>query len=363
MAFVNYNNREITAKIVYYGPALSGKTTCLKYLYNNKVLKTKSKLITLDTDGDRTLFFDFLPVEIGKVGNYSVKIQLYTVPGQVAYNTTRKMVLQGADGIVFVADSQKVQRKTNIESLQNLKNNLQANNLVFSEIPLVFQYNKRDLTDVLTVSELDETLNTSHKPYFPTIATVGENVVESVNAIMKSVLIYLKNRLTIFQKDRTVFFQRDQVNPVPDSGSREKDYRHQVLSKEDTSAEIPREEKLFELDSPVTQEKRNDFVTEQISRQEVNEQSDEIFDLKDYNMTESDSENQSEELKDEDFFFPGEEKEDLSEADFPPPPPKNESPPVRITRKINVPVEVSIPADKKEVELDLNIKVILKKEP
>lgn len=358
MAFVNYNNREITAKIVYYGPALSGKTTCLKYLYNNKVLKTKSKLITLDTDGDRTLFFDFLPVEIGKVGNYSVKIQLYTVPGQVAYNTTRKMVLQGADGIVFVADSQKVQRKTNIESLQNLKKNLQANNLVFSEIPLVFQYNKRDLTDIMEVGELDRELNTSNKPYYPTVATVGENVVEAVNAIMKSVLIYLKNRLTIFQKDRTMMFSRDQVSttPAPKSAASP----DQTLSKEDTSAEIPQDEDLFELGSPVTQEKRNDFMTEQINRREANEASDDIFDLKDYNMAESDAESKNE-LKDEDFFFPGEEKKRQSEVPLPPRPAAGEDAPATVTKNLEVPVEVIIPAGKDEVRLDLNIKLVIKR--
>ncbi|HNX97632.1 MAG TPA: gliding-motility protein MglA, partial [Candidatus Aminicenantes bacterium] len=114
MAFVNYNNKEITAKIVYYGPALSGKTSCIRYIYNDNQVGNKGKLITLDTDGDRTLFFDFLPLEIGKVGNFAIKIQLYTVPGQVAYDTTRKLVLQGADGIVFVADSQVVMREQNV---------------------------------------------------------------------------------------------------------------------------------------------------------------------------------------------------------------------------------------------------------
>jgi small GTP-binding protein len=359
MAFVNYNNREITAKIVYYGPALSGKTTCLKYLYNNKVLKTKSKLITLDTDGDRTLFFDFLPVEIGKVGNYSVKIQLYTVPGQVAYNTTRKMVLQGADGIVFVADSQKVQRKTNIESLQNLKKNLQANNLVFSEIPLVFQYNKRDLTDVMPVQELDRELNTSNKPYYPTVATVGENVVEAVNAIMKSVLIYLKNRLTIFQKDRTVLFSKDQLYTSP--ASKAAVSPDATLSKEDTSAEISQDDNLFELGSPVTQEKRNEFVTEQIDREDVDEVSDDIFDLKDYNMDSSDAPNNSE-LKDEDFFFPGEEKEEPSKVDPPSPSSAGRPEPVKVSKNIQVPVEVIIPPGKDEVRLDLTVKLIIKRE-
>ena len=148
MAFVNYNNKEITVKIVYYGPALSGKTTCLKYIYDSGEYRKKGKLITLDTDGDRTLFFDFLPIEIGKLGDYAIKIQLYTVPGQVAYNTTRKLVLQGSDGIVFVADSQVVMREKNTDSFQNLKDNLKANNIPLEETPLIFHYNKRDLKDI-----------------------------------------------------------------------------------------------------------------------------------------------------------------------------------------------------------------------
>ncbi len=165
MAFVNYNNKEITVKIVYYGPALSGKTTCLQYIYEGGAYKKKGKLITLDTDGDRTLFFDFLPIEIGKLGDYSIKIQLYTVPGQVAYNTTRKLVLQGSDGIVFVADSQMVMRDQNVDSFNNLQENLKANNIVFAETPLIFEYNKRDLKEILPLDILNQDLNPENKAW------------------------------------------------------------------------------------------------------------------------------------------------------------------------------------------------------
>lgn len=211
MAFVNYNNKEITVKIVYYGPALSGKTTCLKYIYESGEYRKKGKLITLDTDGDRTLFFDFLPIEIGKLGDYAIKMQLYTVPGQVAYNTTRKLVLQGADGIVFVADSQVVMREPNVDSLNNLKENLKANNINFEESPLIFQFNKRDLKDVLPIDILNKDLNTENKAFFPTIGTTGENILEGLHTIMKMVIIHLKNKLSIFQKDKTVMFSRDEV--------------------------------------------------------------------------------------------------------------------------------------------------------
>ncbi|MCP5046794.1 MAG: hypothetical protein GY940_06460 [bacterium] len=211
MAFVNYNNKEITVKIVYYGPALSGKTTCLQYVYESGEYRKKGKLITLDTDGDRTLFFDFLPIEIGKLGDYSIKMQLYTVPGQVAYNTTRKLVLQGSDGIVFVADSQVVMRDQNVDSFNNLKENLKANNISFAETPMIFQYNKRDLKDVLPPDILNNDLNPENKAFFPSIGTTGENVLEGLHTIMKMVIIHLKNKLSIFQKDKTVMFSRDEV--------------------------------------------------------------------------------------------------------------------------------------------------------
>ncbi len=211
MAFVNYNNKEITAKIVYYGPALSGKTTCLRYIYTSSQVENKGKLITLDTDGDRTLFFDFLPMEIGKLGNYTIKIQLYTVPGQVAYDTTRKLVLQGADGVVFVADSQVVMREQNIDSFSNLKKNLRLNNLNIEEIPLIFHFNKRDLREILPLDTLNKDLNREHKSFFPTVATSGENVIEGLHTIIKLVIIHLKNKLSIFQKDKTVMFSREEI--------------------------------------------------------------------------------------------------------------------------------------------------------
>lgn len=249
MAFVNYNNKEITVKIVYYGPALSGKTTCLRYIYASRSLKKKGKLITLDTDGDRTLFFDFLPLEIGKLGEYTVKIQLYTVPGQVAYDTTRKLVLQGADGIVFVADSQVAVREQNIASFKNMKRNLALNNISYSEIPIILQYNKRDLHEILPVDELNRDLNSDNKPFFPTVATSGDKIIESLHTIMRLVVISLKNRLSVFQKDKTVMFSRDEIttsSPEPPEPVDEVSGEASEMDVADTEAED-----IFELDSPI----------------------------------------------------------------------------------------------------------------
>lgn len=255
MAFVNYNNREITAKIVYYGPALSGKTTCLRYIYTSQEIDNKGKLITLDTDGDRTLFFDFLPMEIGKLGNYSIKIQMYTVPGQVSYDTTRKLVLQGADGVIFVADSQVVARELNIESLSNLKKNLKLNNISFQESPLIFQYNKRDLKEILPIDILNKDLNPDNRSFFPTIATNGENVLEGLHAVIRMVIIQLKNKLSIFQKDKTVMFSREEITsatPVPkknEPDNLEEQTDEEVLNNPVVASPV---EDVFELSSPMS---------------------------------------------------------------------------------------------------------------
>lgn len=263
MAFVNYNNREITAKIVYYGPALSGKTTCLRYIYGTDEVENKGKLITLDTDGDRTLFFDFLPLEIGRLGNYSVKIQLYTVPGQVSYDTTRKLVLQGADGVVFVADSQVVARELNVESLGNLKKNLKLNSISFQEIPLIFQYNKRDLKEILPIELLNKDLNPENKSFFPTVATTGENVLEGLHSIIKLVMIFMKNKLSIFQKDKTVMFSHDEITSASPPSS---DKKTAVSIPDKTDPEVieppvpvAEPEEIFELSSPLG-DKENVFI-------------------------------------------------------------------------------------------------------
>jgi len=166
MALFNYSTKEIVIKIVYYGPGLSGKTTNLQYLHSMLNPQTRGKLLSLSTEADRTLFFDFLPVDLGKLNDFSIRFQLYTVPGQVRYNATRKLVLRGADAVVFVADSQREMREQNIESLKNMRENLLSNNIKPEEIPVIFQYNKRDLPNILSVDELNKDLNDDRRYEF-----------------------------------------------------------------------------------------------------------------------------------------------------------------------------------------------------
>src|SRR3990172_8810749 len=164
MAFFNYATKEITLKIVYYGPGLSGKTTNLQHLHSVLNPENKGKLLSLSTESDRTLFLDFLPVELGKIRDFSIRFQLYTVPGQVRYNATRKIVLKGADGVIFVADSQREMKEQNIESFENMRENLSSNNINPDEIPIILQYNKRDLQNISTIEELNNDLNQARHP-------------------------------------------------------------------------------------------------------------------------------------------------------------------------------------------------------
>ncbi len=179
MAFFNYTAKEITLKVVYYGPGFSGKTTNLQQLHSILPSDIKGRLISLATEADRTLFFDFLPIDLGKIKDFNIRIQLYTVPGQVKYNATRRLVLKGADAIVFVADSQKGVRDQNIESFNNMKENLVANNLDPDDIPFILQYNKRDLENIMSVEELNGFLNKHNVPFFEAVAAEGKGVQET----------------------------------------------------------------------------------------------------------------------------------------------------------------------------------------
>ncbi|MEJ2696819.1 MAG: GTPase domain-containing protein [Candidatus Sulfobium sp.] len=194
MALFNYATKEITLKIVYYGPGLSGKTTNLQYLHSALNTSSKGKLLSLSTEADRTLFFDFLPVELGKIRDFSIRFQLYTVPGQVRYNATRRIVLKGADAVVFVADSQSEMREQNIESLDNMRENLLANNIDAEEIPIVFQYNKRDLKDIASVEELNCDLDVRNHPVIEGIAIDGTGVEEAFKLISKLLLQYISKK-------------------------------------------------------------------------------------------------------------------------------------------------------------------------
>lgn len=351
MAFVNYNNKEITAKIVYYGPALSGKTTCLRYIFNCDEIENKGKLITLDTDGDRTLFFDFLPLEIGKLGNYSIKIQLYTVPGQVAYDTTRKLVLQGADGVVFVADSQVIMREQNIESFTNLKKNLKLNNLQFDKIPLVFHFNKRDLKEILPINSLNKDLNSDNKSFFPTVATNGENVLESLYAIIKLVIMHLKNQLSIFQKDKTIMFSREEI-----TSSTPKPEDNKVVFTEPSAgiwAGDTDKEEIFELSSPM--------VDAEDSPKPIAE--DDIFNLEDA----QEIKNEKSDIEIPEMSFEDEEKKDTAPSKVFEVITADEDTDKRSIkvqgeiRNIDLPITLDISKGPGDVQINLNLKLTIKK--
>ena len=185
---INRATKEMTVKIVFYGPGLCGKTTNLEYIYEKAVPEKKGKLLTVATETDRTLFFDFLPMELGHIRGMKLRVQLYTVPGQVFYDATRRIVLRGSDGVVFVADSQAAMLEANIESLNNLKKNLQLNSLDPETVPLVLQYNKQDLQGLATNDQLESALNWRKVPSFPSVATVGTGVNETLKKIIELVL-------------------------------------------------------------------------------------------------------------------------------------------------------------------------------
>jgi signal recognition particle receptor subunit beta len=188
MSLINYSSREINCKIVYYGPGLCGKTTNIQYVYNKVDPGTKGKLITLATEMDRTLFFDFLPLELGTVKGFKTRFHLYTVPGQVYYDASRKLILRGVDGIVFVADSQTSRYDANIESLYNLHENLEEYNLKVEDIPFVIQYNKRDMPDVITLEDLEMELNPEGYPSYEAVAVKGDGVFDTLKSVAKGVL-------------------------------------------------------------------------------------------------------------------------------------------------------------------------------
>jgi signal recognition particle receptor subunit beta len=190
MSLVNFTTREITCKIVYYGPGRSGKTTNLQYIYTQVPDNRRGRMVSLATQTDRTLFFDFLPLDLGSISGFTTKFQLYTVPGQVYYNATRKLVLQGADGVVFVGDSQVRQLDENIESLQNLQANILEHGIDVRTLPMVLQYNKQDLPRdlILGPPELDDALNFRGLPSFPADALHGQGVFETLKAISAEVL-------------------------------------------------------------------------------------------------------------------------------------------------------------------------------
>ncbi len=192
MSFINYSSREINCKIVYYGPGLCGKTTNLQYIYQKTNPDAKGKMISLATETERTLFFDFLPLALGEIRGFKTRFHLYTVPGQVFYDASRKLILKGVDGVVFVADSQIARMEANVESLENLRTNLAEQGYSLDKLPYVIQYNKRDMPGIAPVEELRAMLNTTQVPEFEAVASSGQGVFDTLKAVAKLVLSALK---------------------------------------------------------------------------------------------------------------------------------------------------------------------------
>ena len=193
MSFINYSSREINCKIVYYGPGLCGKTTNLQYIYRRTNPGQKGKLISLATETERTLFFDFLPLALGDIKGFKIRFHLYTVPGQVFYAASRKLILKGVDGVVFVADIQIERMDSNMESLDDLSINLTEQGYELEKLPFAMQYNKRDLPNVIPVADLDKVLNLRRVSWFEAVAVTGKGVFETLKAVARQVLFELKS--------------------------------------------------------------------------------------------------------------------------------------------------------------------------
>ncbi len=204
MAFVNFATREITAKIVYYGPGLGGKTTSLQYIHTGLPGDNRGKMISLATEEDRTIYFDFLPLNLGKIQDFAVRVQLYTVPGQVRYNATRKLVLRGADGLVFVADSQKHKKLSNLESFHNMEENLREHGKDLKDLPHIIQFNKIDLPNRMSAQELNSLLNKYNIPFFESCATLGIGIMDALKSITKLVFNDLGKKALLQKKTRSV---------------------------------------------------------------------------------------------------------------------------------------------------------------
>ena len=194
MSFINYAAREINCKIVYYGPGLGGKTTNIQWIHEKTRADAKGKLISLATESERTLFFDFLPIELGTIRGFRMRFHLYTVPGQVFYDASRKLILKGVDGVVFVADSQEARMDANVEAVTNLNENLKEQGYDLATMPYALQLNKRDLPSAVALAELEKALRVKDEPVFEAVATTGDGVFETLKSIIKLVLKDLKSR-------------------------------------------------------------------------------------------------------------------------------------------------------------------------
>jgi len=252
---VQFDNqyRQIKIKIVYYGPALGGKTTCLQHIHTATDPERRTKLYSLNTASDRTLFFDLLSLKLGKIRGYRLAIQLYTVPGQVQYNATRRAVLSGADGVVFVADSNVEQQQANIESLENLWDNLLANGIDKETVPLVLHYNKRDLPDVVSVKEMDKTLNQRRVPSFPSVALSGDGVLEGFAAISRKTLAAVADKLGVGGNPQAIKKLQEQVDLALEPFMKGEE-EGQPAAAAEAQREVIHPSREVPLDEPLSQE-------------------------------------------------------------------------------------------------------------
>ncbi len=346
MVLISYSNRELSVKIVYYGAGLSGKTTNLYYIYKKTQEDFRGELVSLDTDTERTLFFDLLPMEVGKIMDLTTKIQLYTVPGQVHYNSTRKLVLKGVDGIVFVVDSQAPLLEANIESLENLKQNLKDYNLSLTDIPVVFQYNKRDLKNILPVETLNKKLNPYGFKYFESIATTGKGVFETLREITRLTLDSVKN--IIVETGRRGIIAEEVQNLKEASKKKKKKAKKEISQEQENNIKKEEEKKetVFvsreEIDEIEDIEDIEDIGAEKSDEIEI-EKVDEIDEKKE---TEDKNPNEIEmkESKEEEVEDKKEESEDL----------KGEEEKEKATPKESKKIKVESEKEKEE-KSDINI--------
>ncbi len=323
MVFFNYATMEMNAKIVYYGPGLCGKTTNLQQIHRVMNPSTRGELVSLATETDRTLFFDLLPIHLGNIGGFKTRFQLYTVPGQVFYNSTRKLVLKGADAIVFVADSQEAMLDANIESLENLQENLAELNMSLDELPWVIQYNKRDLPNILPVEELNDHINQSNVPYFEAIATKGVGVLETLKEISKLTLIALKKK----------------------TGEIE----------EEEEEEVEEEDVEFAVDEDISDEEL-DRIASEFAEQEGEELKEDDFDIDDIDLSEFDGEeSEAEKQQAEDYEEEIDLDEELEETEAEKPAAK---------AKVDIPLAKAAgkPAYIKEVQHKVVIPILVRKD-
>lgn len=357
MVFFNYATMEMNAKIVYYGPGLCGKTTNLQQIYQVTNPATRGEMVSLATETDRTLFFDLLPIQLGTIGGFKTRFQLYTVPGQVFYNSTRKLVLKGVDAIVFVADSQKSMLEANIDSLENLQENLAELNMSLDEIPWVIQYNKRDLPNILSVEELNKHLNKAGVPYYEAIAIKGIGVIETLKGISKLALISLRKKTGEIEEEEEAKVAASKESDV--EFDIEEDYLEEIKEEEELDEELGEDTIDLEENHPEEPEQET-AVDEDLEDLEFEDEFEELENEEQKEISQVNSAKSEDEFEDE---FEIDLEEEIASAKPQPPPakpaPKEAAPPAIVVKDVTQKVVVPIFLKKDETLKDVNINLKL----